>query len=326
MMKVQLIRRLRQGTFDGTDNYCQGLHRLLGNDDVCRVLPVPDIPQKPSRLFHFSYEESVLRPYIAQADVVHINGYTDQGTIDAIRLAHRMGRKIVYTAHWHPFCCLGHPFLGKMFFDLKLKREIIRYVDVVTTINNEDTAFFRSFHPHVVQIPHWCDFSDPSVSVVRDPRMVLFVGRINDQVKGFGQLLALPEGHYAIHCVGKGRLPVVRRDITQHVNIPTDELLHLYRRASLLVIPSKYEAFSFVALEALSQGTPVVMSDRVRIADYLGLSKGYSVYRYGDSEDFVRKVAQTIGQEVDAARIRQFFDSRRIASTYKDLYLSLTNR
>ena len=184
-----------------------------------------------------------------------------------------------------------------MFFDLKLKREIIRYVDVVTTINNEDTAFFSSFHPHVVQIPHWCDFSDPSVSVVRDPHMVLFVGRINDQVKGFGQLLALPEGHYAIHCVGKGRLPA-----------------------------SKYEAFSFVALEALSQGTPVVMSDRVRIADYLGLSKGYSVYRYGDSEDFVRKVAQTIGQEVDAARIRQFFDSRRIASTYKDLYLSLTNR
>lgn len=323
MIKVQQIRRLRKGTFDGTDNYCQGLHQLLGDDQECRVLPVPDIPQHPSRLFHFSYEKSVLQPFIDEADIIHINGYTDQGTIDALRLARHMGKKIVYTAHWHPFECLGHPLLGKAFFYLKLKSVIEHCADVVTTINNEDTAFFRTFHKNVVQIPHWCNCEPPTGHTTRNPRMILFVGRINDQVKGFRQLLALPEGQYDIHCVGKGDLGTNRSDITQHVNIPTDQLNTLYRQASLLVIPSRYEAFSFVAVEALAQGTPVVMSDKVRIADYLQGISGYAVYRQGDTHDFISKVKQTIGTTVDTEHVRRIFDPKVIAHSYKQLYLSL---
>lgn len=323
MIKVIHIRRLRKGTFDGTDNYCQGLHKLLGNDSECRVLPVPDIPQSPSLLYHFSYDEKVIRPYIESADIIHINGYTDQGTIDAIRLAHTLGRKIVYTAHWHPFKCLGHPLLGRMFFELKLKKDIERYVDVITTINNEDTAFFRSFHKNVVQIPHWNNAPDTDGVLEKDPRMLLFVGRINDQVKGFEHVLMLPEGRYNIHCVGKGELPAVRKDITQHVNISEEELLHLYRKASLVVIPSKYEAFSFVAVEALSQNTPVVMSDRVRIADYLEGVGGYSVFHYGDGAEFVRQVNDMMGASVDVKRIKEIFNPVRIAQIYKKLYISL---
>ena len=323
MVKILQIRRLRKGTFDGTDNYCQGLYALLGQDKECQVLPVPNIPQYPSRLYHFSYKEDVLRPYLEEADIIHINGYTDQGTIDAIRLAHQMNKKIVYTAHWHPFSCLGHPMLGKLFFYCKLKKTIENYVDVITTINNEDTAFFRSFHSKVVQIPHWCNITETNEQVERNPQMILFVGRINDQVKGFEQLLAVPEGAYNIHCVGKGDLPVKRKDITQHVNIPDYELMKLYKEASLLVIPSKYEAFSFAAVEALSQGTPVVMSDRVRIADYLNNIAGYAVYHYGDSSDFIKKITSTIGKNVDTEKVRETFNPEKITQTYKTLYLSL---
>ena len=323
MKKVLIIRRLRKGTFDGTDNYCQGLYKLLGKDSECQVLPVPDIPQTPSKLFHFSYNEDILRPYIAKADIVHINGYTDQGTIDALRLAHKMGKKVVYTAHWHPFRYLGHPLLGKLFFYLKLKQEIIRCADIVTTINNEDTAFFRSFHNNVVQIPHWCEFTDKQENIIeKDPRMILFVGRIGDQVKGFNQLLELPEVKYNIACVGKGKIPVKRTDITQYVNIPMHELLDLYRKASLLVIPSKYEAFSYAALEALTYGTPVLMSERVRIADYLNGVRGYQIFQYGDYDEFARKIATTIGTPVDRDTIIQRFSLEKAKEQYRVLYLS----
>ncbi|MBR1469536.1 MAG: glycosyltransferase, partial [Prevotella sp.] len=296
----------------------------LGTDSECQVLPVSDIPQTPSRLFHYSYKEKVLKPYIESADIVHVNGYTAQGTIDAMRLARRMGKKVVYTGHWHPFRCLRHPFLGKVFFYLKMKRAIEKYANVVTTINNEDTRFFKKIHPHVVQIPHWNEFREVQHHAVeRNPKMILFVGRIDDPVKGLGQLYALPEGTYEICCVGRGEIPIQRKDIVQFVDIPTHDLLNLYRKAALLVIPSKYEAFSFVALEALVQGTPVLMSDRVRIADYLEGVDGYAVYRYGDSEDFTEKVARQIGASVDVENIRRIFDSKIIAEKYKKLYLSL---
>lgn len=325
--EINMVRilHIRQDLPGGTDNYCQGLHRLLGNDKECQVLPVPNVPEIPSSIFHYSYREDALMPYMEVADIVHVNGYTAQGTIDAMRLAHRLGKKVVYTGHWHPFKCLRHPFFGKAFFYLKMKKAIVQYADIVTTINNEDTRFFRSFHPHVVQIPHWNEFHDsPSHPAERDPRMILFVGRINDPVKGFGQIYSLPEGKYQIHCVGKGLIDTRRKDIIQHIDIPTDELIQLYRKAALLVIPSKYEAFSFVALEALSQGTPVVMSDRVRITDYLEGVRGYAVYTYGDANDFVTKTSKMIDATVDVERVKDLFDPKRIANRYKELYLSLT--
>lgn len=322
MIKILQIRQNMKG---GTDNYCRGLQHLLSDDAECRVLPVTDMPQRPSRLFHYCYRDEDLEPIIAEADIVHVNGYTAQGTIDAMKLAHRMGKKVVYTAHFHPFRYLGHPLAGRLFFQLKMKPAIQRYADVVTTINNEDTQFFQSFFPRVVQIPHWnaSDEVPDDDNVKRQSNMILFVGRLDDHVKGFSQLLALPEGRYDIHCVGWGTIECDRKDITIHTDLSFEELRRLYQQASLLVVPSKYEAFSFVSLEALSQGTPVLMSDRVRIADYLDGISGYFIYRYGDTVDFLRKIPACMGLKVDTERIRSIFDAKAITQKYKTLYLSL---
>ena len=321
MIKIIHIKEDMPG---GTENYCLGLRDILSNEpELC--IEVPKIPQVNSSYLHYSYQEEILSPFIEQADIVHINGYTAQGTIDALKLAHKMGKKIVYTAHWHPFQCLAHPFLGKMFFNLKMKELIRKYADVVTTINNEDTEFFKKFHTNVIRIPHWQrkSFSTGSNDIARNPRMILFVGRLDNHVKNFHQLLALEQGRYEIHCVGKGETPVNRKDIILHQGISDEELCLLYHKASLLVAPSKYEAFSFAALEALSAGTPVVMSERVRIADYLDGICGYSIYRYGDSADFVQKVSETIGKTVDTNEIDRRFNPNEIAQKYKKLYMSL---
>lgn len=322
MIKVIHIKEDLRG---GTENYCHGLYDILhGDPDVC-ILPVPHIPQKASRFFHYAYDEKVLQSYIAEADIVHINGYLAQGNIDAIRIAHKMGKKIVYTAHFHPFKYIGHPLLGKLFFYLRMKPLIQKYADVVTTINNEDTAFFNTFHHRVVQIPHWnrCMPDSDTKHIHRNHRMILFVGRINDHVKNFQQLLALDENRYEIHCISKDGYQTDRQDIILHKNVSDAELNKLYRQASLLVVPSKYEAFAFVALEALSVGTPVVMSDRVRIADYLEGIAGYSIYKYGQNADFKQKVANTIGTSVDTVEIQKRFSPNVISRMYKDLYMSV---
>lgn len=94
--------------------------------------------------------------------------------------------------------------------------------------------------------------------------MVLFVGR-NDTNKGIEHLYSLPD-NYRVHCVCKGT--VKRNDFILHQNLGDAELACLYRQASVVVVPSRYEAFSLVALEALQYHTPVVISERVRIGDY----------------------------------------------------------
>lgn len=325
MPKILFIRRNPDGGNDGTVNYCQGLYDMFRGDADIEVLPIPDMPQVKS-LLKYTYEHDTLREQISQADIVHINGYTALGTVLSLRMAKEMGKKVVYTAHWHPFAYLNRPLAGKLFFRLMLAPQIRRCADIVTAINNEDEAFFRRIHPCVRKIPHWNACTPPpAVPVQRRQNMILFVGRLNDRVKGIDHLLALPRGKYSIHCVGKGSLPTSRTDFTHHQGLSDRELSALYRQAALVVIPSRYEAFSFVALEALSKGTPVLMSNRVRIADYLEGISGYDTFRQGDTEDFRRKIDTAMQMTVDVEKIAATFSIDKIRAAYKQLYLSLTN-
>lgn len=314
------ILYIRQNAKGGTDNYCKALYKMFENDAELQPYPVSDIPDIPSRFFHYSYQTQALEEAIRQADIIHINGYTAMGTVQAFRIAKNLNRKIVYTAHWHPFECLHHPFLGRLFFNVFLRSKIRKYAHVVTTINNDDYRFFNAFHPNVVQIPHWFIPVPMQKQSKRKKNMILFVGRADNPVKGIEHLYNLPENQYEVHCVGRGN--IIRKDFHQHIGITDEELAALYCEAALLVIPSIYEAFSFAALEAMTYGTPVLMSERVRIADYLQGVNGYQIFRYGDYDEFVQKVAETIGTEVDTDKVCQIFDVENIKQKYLSVYQS----
>ena len=314
------ILYIRQNMPGGTDNYCKALYNIFQNDAEFQPLPVEDISDIHSRLFHYYYKPKALREAISRADIVHINGYTAMGSIQAFIEAKRQNKYIVYTAHWHPFDSLKHPMLGKVFFNILFRHFIRHYADVVTTINGEDTRFFQHIHPRVKQIPHWFEPIPLKERPQKKANMILFVGRADNPVKGIEHIYHLPEGQYEVHCVGRGT--IARKDFIQHIGITDEELAMLYAEASLLVIPSKYEAFSYAALEALTYGTPVLMSERVRIADYLNGVRGYQIFQYGDYDEFARKIATTIGTPVDRDTIIQRFSLEKAKEQYRVLYLS----
>ena len=152
---------------------------------------------------------------------------------------------------------------------------------------------------------------------------MLFVGRIEESNKGIEHLYYLPKNTYEVHCVGKGNLK--RKDFIQHTDITNEELNSLLIQASLLVVPSRYESFSYVTLEALSVGTPVVISDRVRIADYLDDFSGIGKFKYSDYTDFCDVVAQTINSKVNTVKIMSLFDLNLIRNEYENVYLKAKN-
>lgn len=325
MINILEIRPNPNSKSNGIDMYCNALRNMFAGDDEINILPVENHPMVKGRILKERFAKGVLRDLFNDKgiDVVHINGFASFSVIQAFWYAKKAKKKIVYTAHWHPFQYLNHPFRAKAFFYFILKPLVKRYADAVVTINNEDTAFFKKFHKKVVQIPHWIDTTAlKPMAVEKDPRMVLFVGRYNDPNKGSEHLSYLPEGKYDIHCVGPCNSNL-RSDMTSHVNIPFDELCSLYAKSSLLVVPSRYEAFSYVALEALSYGTPVLLSDRVRIADYLENVEGVDIFTYHDYNDFIEKVTKVVDKVVNKDKVKQIFSSERIKDKYKKLFLSL---
>lgn len=320
MVKILYVRDNPDKGVHGISKYCDALYKLLKDSSECEVLPIENYPMVRLPFVKNYYRCKPLSEAMDKADIIHINGYTALSTAQALWMAWRKKKKIVYTAHWHPFEHLNHPRLGRLFFHLFLRYPIKYFAHVVTTINNEDTAFFRSFHKNVVQIPHWFRPATPfDEAQPKDPRMILFVGRFYGTVKGIEHLYHLPEGKYEIHLVGRGELKP-RSDFHPHINISDEELDQLYARASLLVIPSRYEAFSYVALEGLTRNVPVVLSDRVRIADYLPGVHGISSFPYGDYDAFVKAVEQTIGMKVDVDKVNAAFNPERTKQRYLQVY------
>jgi glycosyltransferase involved in cell wall biosynthesis len=113
----------------------------------------------------------------------------------------------------------------------------------------------------------------PDRAAARDPNEILCVGRASDPNKGVRTLveaLALlpasvrltlvdddspdnPARRRAAQLGCGDRLRLVGR-------VSTEELLALYRRAALVVVPSRHEGFGLPAAEAMACGTPVVAS------------------------------------------------------------------
>ena len=322
-MRVLQIREAPFTKCAGVDANCQGLIELFSDDSDIEMLPTIDYTRHTVPVLHQFYldkQEICDSIESLKPDIVHIHGAYSFTLWVAIKCARMYQLPIFFSPHFHPFWSLRRPFMGRLFFEIITKRAL-KYVRTVFTINNEDTAHFSRYHNNVVRIPHWPKFDIPTVKPDKNPKMILFVGRLDESNKGFEHLYHLPEGKYEIHCVGKGSVSL-RSDMTKHTNISNEELAQLYQKASLLVVPSRYEAFSYATLEALANYTPVVVSDRVRIADYLQDLPGLNVFKFHDYDEFILKVKETIGKAVDPLLISTIFSPAHIKELYKTAYFS----
>jgi glycosyltransferase involved in cell wall biosynthesis len=110
-----------------------------------------------------------------------------------------------------------------------------------------------------------------------DPLKILFVGALT-QRKGIANLFAAVDSfrnHVELTLVGKKpqtSCQALDNQLSKHKWIPTlshDEVLALMRSNDVLVFPSLFEGFGLVITEAMSQGTPVITTDRTAGPDMM---------------------------------------------------------
>lgn len=314
---------LPSGKGGGIKVYCDAVKDLFSSDPDMEVVICPILPHA-TRFFGNKFEISKIVKYLdkEKPDIIHINGYASLLVSQLVPLSIKRKIKIVYTPHWHPFSTMQFSMLKKIHFDIFVK-PYIKNVDVIVNINREEFGFFRKFSSKTVLIPHWNLGKvkyDPTIK--KDSNMILFVGNLFYKNKGVDYLFKLPKDKYKIHCVGRGNIDL-RSDMIQHQNISNKELEELYNKSSLVVVPSHYEAFSYTALEALTCGTPIVVSNNVRFADFIETCPQCKIFEYGNYEDFVQKVESTIGVDFNPDHIVSKFSLANAKELYKNLYFSL---
>ncbi len=101
------------------------------------------------------------------------------------------------------------------------------------------------------------------VEVVPKGRLLLWVGR-GAWIKGYDTLLSiagrLPQWRFKVVGIEKGR--GVPPNVEVLGRVPTGALGELYGEATFTLITSRYESFSYVALESMAVGTPVLVLRR----------------------------------------------------------------
>ncbi|WP_417730991.1 glycosyltransferase [Rosistilla oblonga] len=148
-------------------------------------------------------------------------------------------------------------------------------------------------------------------------RYILFVGRLHP-VKGIDLLLkayAAVQPTQVELVIAGGGTSEYRQELhklSRALNIDSkvrfaglvsgDAKMHLYKHADFFVLPSHHENFGNVVLESLSQATPVIVSNRVALADAV------IQYRAGEvCELNVESLAQHMKQLlVSPERIREY--------------------
>lgn len=321
-MKRKIIifqTHLSTGTGGGIAEYCRSLQLLFQNNELFNVEVCPILPHKNHFLGN-EYDMEKVRDYLRRTnpDIIHVNGYTSLIVKQLFNFASQNKIKLIYTPHWHPFNSMRWPLLKRLYFNTLVKPHI-KNADQIICINSEEKKFFQKLNPNVTKICHWLKTAPYPSKIQRVKNRILFVGNLCYRNKGFDALFDLPQGRYEIHCVGRGNTPL-RDDMTQHTDISNDELSELYSSSSLLIVPSHYEAFSYVALEALSHGTPIVISDKVRISEYINNPDACRVYKLFDKKDMNAKVADMIGRSFDISSVMHPFSSSAALSSYTKIY------
>jgi glycogen(starch) synthase len=177
-------------------------------------------------------------------------------------------------------------------------------------------------------------------------RYLLFVGRL-ERRKGVETLArALPavlERHPDLHVVLLGRdagahAGGVVRDLRERTErfsarvhllgeLPRDQALTIVARAELVVLPSLWEAFGFVAVEAMALGRPVVASAGGGFAEIVRHGESGWLVAPGSADALAASLLAALGRTEELARVgaaarrrADDFDADRLAPRLSALY------
>jgi len=218
-----------------------------------------------------------LEELLAGADVVHVFG-TGLLAVAALEAAHGLALPVAVTPFAHP---------GPPASELTV-RHVCRAGDAILATVEADAARYRD-HGASPERVHVCGVPVPALPAAelaprpRPPAqapVVLFLGARRAD-KGWSELLdcapsvweRFPDTRFAF--VGPGRgLGATDHRVLDVGRVGDPERAAWVRRATMLCLPSRWEAFGLVVAEAWSAGVPVVVSDTPVLRELVERSGG----------------------------------------------------
>jgi len=266
-------------------------------------------------------------------DIINLHGVSDLNTLLAF-LGKLSGSIVIYSAHG---LILNEMRMGSR-YPLRLlleERIIIKLSHCLVTVSRkfkEEIHRRLNYPKEKIYVIHngisedWFQSNRNYFDVNVSNPYLLFVGETTI-LKGFDILLKafnlVKKMNRSLKLVVVGKKPrntllvnageFVSDIIFIEKPIRKDVLKQLYRNALALVLPSRQESFGLVVLEALSQGTPVIVSNSVGAAEILENGKYGLMFESGNPKDLHKCIEIILRDE--ALRRRAFTEGPIFAAS-----------
>lgn len=252
-------------------------------------------------------------------DIVHDVQVLGYGTLGL----RAMGLPVVSTVH-HPLSVdrrasfvrdrtLFEAIGTQQFYPIGMQSFVARRIDrVLTSSEWSARQIVRDFGVAADKVLNvWngidTEFYCPDPTVEKSAAELLCVGRAADPNKGIqtliGALARLPSkvrltlidsNHEGNEVFRWARQAGVAERLNVAGRVTPEELLHLYRRATLLVVPSRFEGFGLPAVEAMACGTPVVACRAGALPEVMELGGGGLLVPRDDPHALARGVLELL--------------------------------
>jgi glycosyltransferase involved in cell wall biosynthesis len=244
-----------------------------------------------------------------QTDWVHLHSLAL--TELALELRRQSGARLAYTVHTQPWLELdGHP---RRRFWLDMQARLLAACDAVIFLSAAERrcgeTMFATLPPvHVV--PHGVPPPPADVPGRDERRTVVFAGRssrskgvrlLAECIRRLRHMSDLPFLIAAGHGDTEGSATIARigRDHGDRCEIagwlPRHELDERLARALLVLVPSRYEPFGLVALEAMRMGAPVLAANVGGLRETLRAGSGGVLLDSSDPQDWAEATLRITG-------------------------------
>lgn len=279
-------------------------------------------------------------------DVVHVHGYHGLFSplmVKAIR-DQDPGIPIVFTAHYDPLN--RNTMAGKLFGDLYnmfIGKKLLKIVDHVVSISDFEARNIKKiYNPDITVIPHGVDCKTPKENKKDGTLKLLYTGYLLEY-KGVQHILRAVEKLVKDEGVENVKLTVVGEgdfrenlmklssdlDLEGFIDwkpfLPHDQVLEEMGRHDIFIILSRTEGYGIVVAEALSRGTPTIVTNGTALEEFTK-EKGCFGVDYPPKPEEVADLILMIHE--DDVTVGPFTDKIRtwkeVAEDYERSYMSLT--
>ncbi|MEE0480762.1 MAG: glycosyltransferase [Mitsuokella jalaludinii] len=103
--------------------------------------------------------------------------------------------------------------------------------------------------------------------------------------------------------------------------IPHDKLASYYNACDVVVMPSRWEAFGLVAIEAMKYGRAVIVSDRGALPELIENGKNGFVFKFEEIEQLIGILEKI---SLDDLRVISSFNEKEFSNKYQDKFVKMS--